>query len=206
MYSAINRHAHEVVASIDDDHVSTYLGLIRDLPGRLGEEAYRRDYRRFWVMRGLSAGFYQGYFQTLAEAWQNQITFRDALEILFQIPCTQSGKRRVHASFASKLCHMCNRQLPIYDSVVADFFFFKPPGYDRNPEDRIAEYDRFYQFLVAEYDRVIRMGLLAAAIGVFRGQYPQLGLTDQKVIDSLIWAFAKQLRNGAILNGQVQFL
>ncbi|MGD1019178.1 MAG: hypothetical protein ABSA12_07645 [Verrucomicrobiia bacterium] len=206
MYSVINQYANEVVASIDHDHVSTYLDLTCNLPGRLGEEAYRRRYRQFWVMRGLSAHFYESYFQTLAGAQHNHITFRDALEILHQVPCTQNGSLRVHASFASKLCHMCDPRLPIYDNLVADFFFFERPNYDQNPEGRIVEYERFYQFLVAEYDRVIRMGLLAVAIGVFRAQFPQPGLTDQKVIDSLVWSFVKQLRNGALLNAQVQLL
>jgi hypothetical protein len=102
---------------------------------------------------------------------------------------------------------MTNQHLPIYSSEVAAFYFFVEP--EINPKDpndlqrRISVFVTFHDFLKQEYARVLQNNLLTTAIQEFRLRLnPQL-FTDEKIVDSLIWAFVAFLWNGALPNGQI---
>jgi hypothetical protein len=65
-------------------------------------------------------------------------------------------------------------------------------------EERLAKLTRFYEFLKAEYARVLKDGLLDKSIQEVRHSFPNSKLTDEKIIDSLIWAFINLLHKGQI--------
>jgi len=74
-----------------------------------------------------------------------------------------------------------------------------------NLQGRINGFVAFHDFLVQEYARVLKCGLLAKAIQEYRRQLsPQL-VTDEQIVDSLIWAFVELLRKGALPKGQVSY-
>jgi hypothetical protein len=97
---------------------------------------------------------------------------------------------------------MADPQLPIYDSLVANFYFFKGPN---NPdwEKRLNQYMLFYNFLIKEYKRIIDKGLLNDPIQQFKDKFDAQNFTDQRIIDLLIWAFVKLLNKKSVMNGQV---
>ncbi len=83
---------------------------------------------------------------------------------------------------------MLNRQLPIYDSKIRDFYDFTAPNSNLPVQQRIAQFLEFHQYLVDEYNRVLQEGLLNVPIQAFRQRFNPQYFTDIKVIDSLIWA------------------
>jgi hypothetical protein len=98
---------------------------------------------------------------------------------------------------------MKNRQLPIYDSQIAAFYFFREPARTLSLENRISQPESFHGFLRSGYARILANDLLAASITAFRAAFLPVYFTDQKIIDSLIWAFVSRLRNGATREGSV---
>jgi len=52
---------------------------------------------------------------------------------------------------------------------------------------------------------VLNGGLLATAIQEFRLKLNPQHFTDEKIVDSLIWAFVGLLRKGALPKGQIVY-
>jgi len=98
---------------------------------------------------------------------------------------------------------MTNRYLPIYSSEVTAFFFFPIPTGEF--EQRLTKLVAFHDFLIREYARVLKNGLLAEAIQELRLRLRPKHYTDEKVLDSLIWAFVTLLKKGALLKNQIVY-
>ena len=101
---------------------------------------------------------------------------------------------------------MLRPHLPVYDSMLASFFFLPSGTAGELTEAKLVRLSAAYRFLVSEYSRVRRKGLLGPAITAFRGRF-QVGnaYTDGKVIDTLIWKFAILLRSGVIRDGAILY-
>jgi hypothetical protein len=120
------------------------------------------------------------------------------------------GRQSLQFSFTTKLLHMTNQHLPIYDSQVAAFYFFQEPDIKdpKDPQDlqrRIATLVTFHDFLRQEYRRVLQNNLLAPAIQEFRVRLSSQHFTDEKIVDSLIWAFVGLVWKGALQKGQIAY-
>ncbi len=122
---------------------------------------------------------------------------------LYEIP-THGVRYTLQFSFASKLVHMLRPHSPVYDSMVAAFFIF-PKG----PTNELigAKLQRLlgaYNFLTNEYQRVLNQGLLDGAIIEFQNHFdPNHILTQEKIVDTLIWRFVTLLRSQPIEERQV---
>jgi hypothetical protein len=202
MYDLINKYAELVVTAAEDK------GLIEDyewLCLNPAHQDYQAKYRTFWVMGGahLNARFYPVYFDLLNQTRNVQRPADAATQLatvmrqLYEASENDAGKRSIQFSFATKLLHTVDPHLPIYDSMVSEFYFFRG-AIKEDTDERIEEFVSFYSFLIDEYARVIRRGLLARAIESFRGRCTPQHWTDEKIIDSLIWAFVPLLRNRSI--------
>jgi hypothetical protein len=101
---------------------------------------------------------------------------------------------------------MTNRHLPIYDSQVARFYFFQEPSRELALQERINGFVALHDFLIEEYARVLKYGLLTSSIQEFRLRLKPQHFTDEKIVDSLIWAFVALLRKGALPKGQIAYL
>ena len=100
--------------------------------------------------------------------------------------------------------------MPIYDSQVAAFYFFQEPDIKdaKDPGDlkrRIGVFTSFHDFLRQEYARVLQNNLLASAIKEFRVRLSPQHFTDEKIVDSLIWAFVGLLWKGGLQKGQIAY-
>ena len=154
----------------------------------------------------LCPDFYAAYFQLLQNQIQNPIGLAVLTDQLYQVPTHQNGRQSLQFSFVTKLAHMVNSHAPIYDSLIAAFYFFQPPSRRQSVEQRTARLVGFHDFLVREYRRVLEHGLLTPAICHFRREFNSQHFTDEKVIDSLIWGYVSLLWNGGLFNDQVQYL
>jgi hypothetical protein len=210
MYDLINRFAQTVVGTIPREHVTDYEWLLQNV-GKASTPDYQKGYRRFWAMNAaqLSPAFYAAYFGTLAAAVSQPPTLSSVAQTLHAASSRQNGQKSLQFSFATKLLHITNPHLPIYDSQVAAFYFFVEP--DRNPKDpndfqrRLSKFVTFHDFIKQEYARVLQNNLLATAIQEFRSRLNPKHFTDEKIVDSLIWAFVGLLWKGALQKGQIAY-
>lgn len=205
MYYLINHHINQILQSIEANHVNEYVWLVQNV-NSVAEDDYRRRYKSFWRPR-FSEDFSNAYFHRLGEGLENPPQIGDLALQLHQEPTHANGRHSLQFSFCSKLCHMLNRETPIYDSMIKKFYFFSEPASRLSIQQRIDAYVQFHQFLTNEYDRVLHGGLLAPSIQSFRQAFLQhlnpADFTNIKVIDSLIWAFIRLLRRNAIMNNEI---
>ena len=189
MYSLINENISDVLKSMERDHVKKYDFLIDNIHS-LESSSYQTSYKTFWRLHGagLSSDYCSIYFQLLKKHLEQPIAIEKMAIILFNEPVNSSGRKSLQFAFITKLLHMADRKLPIYDSLISSFYFFEP---NRNLsfEKRINELVHFYDFLIFEYNRIIQNRLLHESIIAFRDRFKPKNFTDEKIIDSLIWAF-----------------
>jgi hypothetical protein len=207
MYDLINQFADMLVKTIQPAHVTNYEWLLQN-SGEVGTLDYQKRYRRFWAMNAtrLSPDFYATYFNTLVAAISRPMTLCRVAQTLHAASARQNGQKSLQFSFATKLLHMTNQRSPIYDSQVAAFYFFQEPSAGAALQERIESLMAFHSFLALEYARVLKVGLLATAIQEFRLRLKPQHFTDEKIVDSLIWAFVALLRKGALPKGQITYV
>lgn len=199
MYALINKHIAEILTDNAKERIFTRYLCLR---GRFREvdvsqdAAFQKQYKGYWTMGRQSQEFYRLYFRLLQESKCNKSS-----DVKGVVQRLYDGENRVHFSFATKLVHMCNPHLPVYDSVVRAFFFL--PEHAKDGEVKVQALLKDYEFLIEEYGRVIRNELLGKAIGVVRTQCgTSADLTDEKVIDALIWTFVTWVRKSP---GRLQY-
>lgn len=207
MYHLINNHITQILDSINGGHITDYDWLVQNIH-QISNPLYQNRYRTFWRLNAarLSQDYCNIYFQQLQEGLNNNPPQIGVLaNDLYQIPTHNNGRQSLQFSFCSKLCHMLNRQIPIYDAMIRDFYFFTEPDRNLPVQHRINDCVQFHQFLINEYNRILNQELLAQSIQAFRDHFNPQHFTDIKVIDSLIWAFVNLLRNGGGLEGIIVY-
>ncbi len=190
-YELINANIAGILDSISQSgHVDEYDYLMENR-GLVSDSEYRRRYRSYWQLNLAfpSPEFIDTYFRLLQEQFKNPKELREIVEALYKIPATSRGEYKVHFSFATKLFHMADPHSPIYDKMVAGFYAFGPPDLNKIARLRIDKYVTFHKYLKSEYESVVEYGLLSPSIRMFRKQFNPKHFTDEKVIDSLIWAY-----------------
>ena len=202
LYDLINKYAEQVVRTAETNNL---FESYQWLSANHTSQEYEGKYRQFWAMGGahLNLRFYPVYFTLLNEIRNAEPSADIAGQLtevtrkLYDASEDSRGRKSIQFSFATKLMHTVHPHLPIYDSMVAEFFFFPGPTKE-NVEERIGEYIAFHKFLIGEYDRILRQGLLTKAVELFRNKCTDPCWTDEKIIDSLIWAFVALLRRREI--------
>jgi hypothetical protein len=205
MYSILNASIPVLLAHFKPGYVEGYDQLLADLP-QAAQEKYRSAYASYWQFRGVCPAWCQAHFQILqAAAGGTAPDLEHVLHALYQVPSTARGDHRLHFAFATKLLHTLAPSLPIFDSRICAFFGFSFPPTAAPLAERIASCVAVHAFLQMEYQRIIDRHLLAPAIAAFRAHLHAPHWTDQKVIDSLIWAFMAALLGNGVLQGQIVY-
>jgi hypothetical protein len=197
------------LARIDDldKYVHLRERLLADGAEAALDAAFQRLYRTYWRMNVARLGdsFYSKYFTLLAEC--RRAGYADISEIVRALATADdSDKQSLQFSFATKLAHMVDPRIPVYDSFVAAFYFYNPPPSNRPFEERLAALLTFHSFLQAEYARVIDKGLLGEALRGFRAHF-QIGnaICDERLIDWLLWGWVSLLRGEAQRRGEALY-
>ncbi len=204
MYTLINHHVEALLDSIPPGHVPEYDWLLQNLDQcAMGE--YQGRYAHYWRLNAarLCADYRLKYFQALEAAQEEPPAIEDLAQQLYEVPTHANGRQSLQFSFATKLIHTVNPNAPIHDSLIATLYFFQEPNRDQVLGQRIATLTAFHAFLTEEYQRILVGGLLAPSIEAFRLRFAPQEFTDEKVIDSLLWAFVALLRNGGLINGGI---
>ncbi len=198
MYSVVAASQRQILDLISADELKEYEWLCEN-PGLARANQYQQRYRSFWGMNRASSAFCRRYFEILEAGTTGDLP--GLLRELENPSMRRNGTPTVQFSFATKLLHTRDAQLPLYDSRVARFFLFEPPS----GGDRMPRLIAFYRFLASEYARIINGGHLADAISAFRQRFKPLQHRDEKIIDWLIWAFVGLADDGALLERRIAF-
>jgi hypothetical protein len=211
MYRLIEKYAATIVKTITQDYVRKYDWLLENPDKALGTE-YQGKYRDFWAMNAAfpTNDFCHAYFSTLDNALNKQKNLPSLTDIVNALyPFTKrEGKNPKKPfppfSFATKLLHMTNTALPVYDRRVVGLYFFREPTLTkrRGVAGQTADYVKLHDFLIEEYDRILKLGLLSNAIQEFENRLNPRRFSKQKIIDSLIWSFAS---SGAVQRKEVAY-
>ena len=212
MYAVINEHIEALLGVINPaQDVQPYVWLLQVLPNTdvAGDREFQRVYRRYWQLNParLSDQFYAAYFGHLQQLkGQTNASVEAVARYLLAIPTHGDGRQSLQFSFSTKLVHMLRPDQPVYDNMVASFFFLPLGNANENAAAKLTKLLASYQFLVNEYTRILHHGLLAHAIARFREHF-QVGsdYSDRKIIDTLIWKFVGFLRSGAVRDGVVVY-
>ena len=204
MYNLINLHVQTILNTVRQDHVTDYDWLVQNL-SHCANQQYQTEYKNYWRLNAarLSANYCADYFQALQAAHANSITVGNLAHQLYNIPTHKNGRQSLQFSFTTKLLHMVNPNAPIYDNLVAAIYFFQEPSRKLALSQRISTYVAFHTFLAQEYQRILANNLLAASIYAFRKQFNPQHFTDEKISDSLLWAYVAWLRKGAVTKGTI---
>jgi len=199
MYSIINQQVQKIITHLQQGNqfVTTYPSLLARLSqiDVSMDVDYQSRYRKFWAMNQARLGddFYRLYFHILQDNKGNtniRNEISNILKRLYEIPSRNKGTKKYQFSFVSKLCHMINPNLPVYDKMVKAFYFL-PEIDTSNP---IESFLSQYNFLINEYNRVINSNLLSVAIPQFENSnLGRLNYSNTKKIDCLIWAYVDLL-------------
>jgi len=210
MYSLINEYRGAILQTFRREYVNEYLNLLVEDPEQVRCGNYQREYRRIWRLNQmrLSAAQWRVYFERLGNLLANRGHLRrqeDRLEylrgVLREIFQVRNGRRVLAFSACTKLFHIVFPRTPIFDSRVCEFYHWQAG--DGEFERRLEGYVDFYQGVTTEYRRIRREGLLAQAIEAFRQQFDTNQLTDEKIIDFLIWSWVGIGRSMGFFNGRV---
>ena len=129
MYNVINAHVQAILDTIPETHITDYDWLIQNRH-LCAEPEYQRNYRKYWGMNAarLSDAYYGEYFRELQAELVDAATLADLAQRLYQVPAHANGRQSLQFSFATKLLHTVDNTTPIYDSLVASFYFFQQPA------------------------------------------------------------------------------
>lgn len=206
MYHLNNTYSEDILSTIRPDHISEYDWLMDNMK-YCREPAYQKRYRTYWRMNAarLCPAYCTAYFDQLHVAQSRKIPLSALARTLYATPTTRTGKQSLQISFASKLLHTADPHLPIYDALVRDFYFWTSPSPRQSLNGRINTLYAFYTFLEQEYQRVLTHNLLQNPIRDFRSRFTPKHFTDEKIIDSLLWAFVALLKHNAIPSGLIEY-
>jgi hypothetical protein len=125
----VNQFAKEIVTTIRPGHVTEYDWLLQNLD-HVSTAGYQQKYRAYWAMNvaRMNPSFYKAYFNALETAPRKKPTLSTVVHILYDASTNRSGRKSLQFSFATKLLHMTNPQLPLYSSEVTAFFFYELPA------------------------------------------------------------------------------
>jgi hypothetical protein len=200
MYQLINKNIGSVIDAAQELGVAAY----SDLRASLGtvdvtkDVVFQKRYRDYWRMNvgRFGPAFYEGYFGILSDCQRvGSADLRRTIKTLLDMGAETRG---LQFSFATKLVHMIDPRVPVYDAYVAGFYFYIPPTSKTPRGERIKDLLSFHGFLRKEYQRIIDQGLLERSISEFRSREPNsAGIPDERIIDWLIWGWVSYLRSGA---------
>jgi hypothetical protein len=142
-------------------------------------EEFQKAFNGFYRMRQRPPIYYEKFYFFMAENKENSPSFEKTLRFIHE----ELG--RVEASFSSKLVATINPDLPIWDTVVLKNLDLKAPAYYR--KHRIAETISLYEEIKGWYKNYLETEEGKLLIELFDGQYPNIGITNIKKVDFVLW-------------------
>lgn len=158
MYRVINRYADMIIDSFKyEDEIDPYIKIMQSYSETKIDYHFIAIFKQYYKLNAarLSELFLKEYFEILkSNSSENVYELTKRLE---KISCNSNNARKVHFSFSTKLKHTMDKNSPIYDSMIAAFYFLPSIKAEWNTEQKISTYKKAYEFLEFEYDRILEM-------------------------------------------------
>jgi len=191
--SKIEAHSNEIVASLTQRDVQFYQFIKNELKSTNVAEnlIFQLVYSNFYTLdnRKLAPEFKLEYFRIMEELKSNEtIDLETILFKLHDIPLR--GSFKFHFSFASKLAHTLDENIPIWDSQIAKMFSFKrPTGADwaKIADDFIDQIEN----IRSAYEAIITNNLLENTLKAFDDKFKGNDISTYKKIDFIFWSAGK---------------
>jgi hypothetical protein len=212
MYRIINDNIYSIIDTVNRRRdIEPYITLqsIFQNGSILNNGNYKTIYRSYWQLNAarLSDNFCEHYFQVLEKYRSREDRdINKVVKELYEVSSNSKDKKTLQFSFATKLLHTIDNTRPVYDSLVADFYFLPQIKPTWKFDKKLSAYQKAYEFLQKEHQRIIDNNILSAAISKFRAHFDlPVTYTDQKIIDTLLWKFTSFLRAGAIRESKIKY-
>jgi hypothetical protein len=198
MYNIINKYSEFIINSFDfEKEIHPYLKIQEYVACGQNNEEFQKLFETYYGMKPFYS--YTEFCVPFFNLMNGNNSLKYILNSLYEI------NKKVNFSFATKLIHTVNTTMPIYDSLVGKLFYIDEIKPLKN-ETEIQLCLRKYNFLFNEYNRIISNGLICNATVLFNNAYNHNNIISQmRVIDFILWKYAKLLKDGAILNGQIEY-
>ena len=149
---------------------------------------FKRLYVYFFKVRRSRTSFLPFYFKLLNDRKDDiNISFINILEIIFD------EFKQDHPSFSSKLIHSVNPNLPIWDSIVFQYFKISN-NYTTNISKRKSNIINNYNLLSQYYNEILGSSEKDEIINIFNNRFKKYSevITPIKKIDFMIWCNKKK--------------
>ena len=191
----IYKRQDEIISSISRESVDVYLWLKDEYKkGNVKDNLFQFVFRSFYGLdnAGLTNKQKMKYFELLANKETNLETI---LHELYELP-TLRRKKSIQFSFTTKLLHTIDNSKPIFDKEVSAVIHKTRTG--NNKEEKIKSAKNLYAYLEDLYPKLIGDKKVQKVINKFRSK-SEFGddaktISDQKVLDFLIWSLGKLKR------------
>ncbi|MEO5990179.1 MAG: hypothetical protein ABIP68_00970, partial [Ferruginibacter sp.] len=138
---------------------------------------FKRTYNHFYRVRR-NEEFQKRYFQLLFEN-DRDCQFGYLLEEIYK------QTNRLEASFASKMMHTLNPEMPIWDAEVLKKVKVNAPKYWSS--NRKSETILCYKHIQKWYNETLTSGEGKSMLAIFNSKCGAIKITDLKKIDFMLW-------------------
>jgi hypothetical protein len=196
MYSLIEKNfTKQMVEKLILDS-RDYYNLNKGISGSRND--FERFYRKFWAMNQarLNSVYYEKYFNCLFSLLKKKKTFDPIKEIKSIL---EFDETKYQFSFATKLLHTVNNNLPVYDKYIGKFFLID----DHPKENKIDIYD----FLITEYKRLYEVkcfeSIIKEANTVLLKENIQISYA--KHIDTILSIFTRRMEKDMMYRKTIHY-
>ena len=158
-----------------------YAKILRNFKGINVEtnRSFQKDFNGFYRVRR-NPEWQKGYYAIMEKGKTQTLSFEQALYGIYNL----TG--RVEASFASKMIHTLNNDMPIWDKFVVQNLGLKMPICQG--EKKIQESIFLYQKIINWYEKVLSTVEINKKIEEFDEIFPEYKwFSKTKKIDFLLW-------------------
>jgi len=158
-----------------------------------GNEEFKKKYKSFYVMRtaGLSQQHFDKYFELLDRRENNLETI---LNELYEIK-TLKNQNSLQFSFATKLLHTLDNNLPIYDNLVKKTLGLPDPyNVQDSPYKKTKKLLAYYANLKMIYRQLLAEAPIKRIIDDIRKKFGWTAnqINDVKILDFILWVHSQK--------------
>ena len=158
-----------------------------------GNEEFKETYKSFYVMRtaGLSQAHFDKYFELLDRREKNLETI---LNELYEIK-TLKNQNSMQFSFATKLLHTLDNNLPIYDNQVKKTLgLLDPYNVQDTPYKKKKKLLAYYENLKVIYRQLLEEARIKKLIDDIRKYFGWTAsqINDVKILDFILWVHSQK--------------
>lgn len=179
------RDKKEIISKLKEIDLEEYFFLKLEYEkGNVQNKKFQRRYKNFYNMYpfGFTEKFYNAYFKMMEEGETNLKTILNTLSKIKD----KKGEKSVQLAFASKLLHMVDSEMPLYNSTVAKVFNLqiRKGTIDEKVDHSIVLYQKLQNY----YQQLLQQSVIKEIIEIFRDEsnLNQGVLSDAKLIDMII--------------------